>query len=41
MKNALFQAIKIFEFNKWVERHNGDHVIHVASDDVTGDRKVA
>ena len=35
MKNALFQAIKISEFGKWVERHNGDHV---TSDDVTGDR---
>ena len=41
MKNALFRAIKISEFGKWVERHNGDHVIHVTSDDVTGDRKVA
>ena len=38
MKNALFQAIKISEFGKWVERHNGDHV---TSDDVTGDWKVA
>ena len=33
MKNALFRAIKISEFGKWVERHNGDHV---TSDDVTG-----
>ena len=41
MKNALFRAIKISEFGKWVERHNGDHVNHVTSDDVTGDRKVA
>ena len=35
MKNALFRALKISEFGKWVERHNGDHVI---SDDVTGAR---
>ena len=41
MKNALFRALKISEFGKWVERHNGDHVIHMTSDDVTGDRKVA
>ena len=41
MKNALFRAIKISEFGKWVERHNDDHVIHVTSDDVMGDRKVA
>ena len=41
MKNALFQAIKISEFGKWVERHDGDHMIHVTSDDVTGDRRVA
>ena len=41
MKNALFWAIKISEFGKWVERHNGDHVIHVTSDDVTGDPKLA
>ena len=41
MKNALFQAIMISEFGKWVERHNGDYVIHVTPDDVTGDRKVA
>ena len=41
MKNALFRVIKIFEFGKWVEHHNGDHVIHVTSDDITGDRKVA
>ena len=41
MKNALFRAIKISEFSKWVERHNGDHVNHVTSDDVTGDPKVA
>ena len=39
MKNALFVAIKISKFGKWVERHNGDHLIHVTSDDVTGDRK--
>ena len=26
MKNALFRAIKISEFGKWVERHNGDHM---------------
>ena len=38
MKNALFRAIKISEFGKWVERHNGDHVNHVTSDDVTGAR---
>ena len=36
MKNALFRAIKISEFGKWVERHNVDHVNHVTSDDVTG-----
>ena len=41
MKNALFRAIKISEFGKWVERHNGDHVNHVTSDDVTADPKVA
>ena len=41
MKNALFWAIKISEFGEWIERHNGDHVINVAFDDVTGDRKVA
>ena len=41
MKNALFQALKISEFGKWVERHNGDHMIHMTSDDITGDRKVA
>ena len=41
MKNALFQAIKISGFGKWVEHHNGDHMIHVTSDDVRGDRKVA
>ena len=41
MKNALFRAIKISEFGKWVDRHNGDHVNHVTSDYVTGDRKVA
>ena len=41
MKNALIRAIKISEFGKWVERHNGGHVNHVTSDDVTGDRKVA
>ena len=40
IKNALFRAIKISEFGI-VERHNGDHVIHVTSDDVTGDGKVA
>ena len=38
MKSALFRALKISEFGKWVERHNGDHVIHVTSDDVTGAR---
>ena len=38
MKNALFRAIKISEFGKWVDRHNGDHV---TSDYITGDRKVA
>ena len=38
MKSALFGALKISEFGKWVERHNGDHVIHVTSDDVTGAR---
>ena len=38
MKNALFQALKISEFGKWVERHNDDYV---TSDDITGDRKVA
>ena len=36
MKSALFRALKISEFGKWVELHNGDHVIHVTSDDVTG-----
>ena len=41
MKNALFWAIKISEFGKWVVRHNGDNVIQVTSDDVTGDQKVA
>ena len=41
MENALFRALKIYEFGKWVERHNDDHVIHVTSDDVIGDRKVA
>ena len=41
MKNALFRAIKISEFGKWVERHNDDHVNRVTADDVTGDRKVA
>ena len=41
MKNVLFRPIKISEFGKWVERHNGDHVNHVTSDDVTGDQKVA
>ena len=40
-ENALFRVIKISEFGKWVERHNGDHVIHVTSDDVAGDRNVA
>ena len=40
MKNALLRAInlKISEFGKRIECHNGDHV---TSDDVTGDRKVA
>ena len=38
MKSALYRALKISEFGKWVERHNGDHVIHVTSDDVTGTR---
>ena len=39
MKSALFRALKISEFGKWVERHNGDDVIHVASADVTGARE--
>ena len=38
MKSALFRTLKISEFGKWVERHNGDHVIHVTSDDVTSAR---
>ena len=41
IKNALFWSIKISEFGKWVERHNGDHVIHMTSDDITADRKGA
>ena len=40
-ENALFRAIKISEFGKLVVCHNGDHVIFVTSDDVTGDGKVA
>ena len=36
MKSALFRALKISEFGRWFELHNGGHVIHVTSDDVTG-----
>ena len=41
IENALFWAVKISKCGKWVARHDGDHVIHVTSDDFTGDRKVA
>ena len=43
MKNALFWAIKISEFGKCVKHHSNDadHVIHMTSDDITGDQKVA
>ena len=41
MKSALFWDIKISEFGKWVERHDGDYMAHMTSDDIKGDQKVA